>query len=485
MAFHSSAFFLFLLIAFPLLSHAEISEEVAQKIKRINAKGEYHGLVVSGEAELKVVLAQGWFRPDQDLPTVDISARRFRVGDVQGCRTILAMTGSGSINAAQTTQLLLTHFRVKGVIHYGRGATAKPNDLSIGDIAIPRQFAHTGVWYWEKFGGDEGSFTREIANLTFSKYNVGEKRVNNKLQSVYFQPETLYSVKGTPEVGTAKFWFRVDDKLFATAQEIEDTLLDRCVGKSLICLEQQPKIQRVEKGSSANFYVNNEAYRDFLKTQLNIASLDTESAAIAMVCEGERKAFLAMRSITNYAGGSSEGNDASVIQQLWYFHARAAIVALFKKPAVGDSYVESVGVQIAADSLSYEGSNSRPNDLSIGDIAIPRQFAHTAVWYWEPETAYSVKGKPEVGNAKLWFRVDDKLFATAQEIEDTNLDKCLGKSLICFEEQPKIKRVEKGGSADFYVNNEAYRDSFLHDNLNIASLDTESAAIKYYNNTNY
>ncbi|GLJ52828.1 hypothetical protein SUGI_1125460 [Cryptomeria japonica] len=209
MAFHSPAFFLFLLTAIPLLSHAEIAEEVAVKIKLINAKGKHYGLLVSSEAELKVVLDQGWFHPDEDLPSLDISGRRFYVGEVEGCRTILAMTGTGSVNAAQTTQLLLTHFSVRAVIHNGRAASAKPNDLSIGDIAVPSQFAHTGVWYCEKFGGDDGSFTREIAHLTFSEYNFGEK----------------------------------NDKLLATAKEIEGMDLAQSVGKSLMV-----KIKRVEKG---------------------------------------------------------------------------------------------------------------------------------------------------------------------------------------------------------------------------------------------
>ncbi|TJX33160.1 5'-methylthioadenosine/S-adenosylhomocysteine nucleosidase, partial [Soehngenia saccharolytica] len=167
MAFHSSAFFLVLLIAFPFLSHAEIPEELAEKINLVNSKGGYYTLVVAGQAELKAVVNQRAFRPDQDMPSLDISARRFYVGEVEGCRTILAMSGSGSVNAAQTTQLLLTHFQVKGVIHYGRAASANPESLRIGDVAVPQQFAHVGVWYWEKFGGSEGSYTRKIANLTF------------------------------------------------------------------------------------------------------------------------------------------------------------------------------------------------------------------------------------------------------------------------------------------------------------------------------
>lgn len=52
------------------------------------------------------------------------------------------------LNAGITTQLLLTLFKVKGVLHYGIAGNANPN-LEIGDVAIPKYWAHTGLWNWQ------------------------------------------------------------------------------------------------------------------------------------------------------------------------------------------------------------------------------------------------------------------------------------------------------------------------------------------------
>ncbi|PSE63954.1 phosphorylase family protein, partial [Acinetobacter baumannii] len=280
------AFLLLMMIAFAFPSHAEIPPQIAEKIRRINMRGPYVGLVVSYVEELRAVLHSGTFQPDRDrdLSELDVSGRRFRVGNIEGRRTIVVMSGRGMVNAAQTTQLLLSLLRMRAVIHYGRAGSANPNKLGIGDVAVPQQFAHTGFFYWEKFGGDERSFDRNIANLTFSEYNVGESKVANKLQSLYSQREVIY-VKGNPEKGIPKFLFNVDDNLYETAKNLENVELPRCVREksSSVCLQRQPMIKRVERGSSANIYVNNEAYRDFLHNQLQMTSIDTESAAIAMV----------------------------------------------------------------------------------------------------------------------------------------------------------------------------------------------------------
>ncbi|XP_057833266.2 bark storage protein A [Cryptomeria japonica] len=347
---NSSAFFLFFLlwITLPFLSVAEIPREIAEKIERVNRKGELYGLVVSSRAELEVVLDErsGTFRPDRELPTIDISARRFHVGEIGGHRSLVVMCGRGMVNAAQTTQLMVTLFRVKAVVEYGRGSSANPRKLNIGDVAIPRQFAHTGLIFWEKFGGDDERFDRDIANLTFSDYNVGKSRgqVANELQSIYPQREEVYSMRGKAEEGRRQFWLNVDNALYTTAQQLEKVELDKCtsVEKASVCLQEQPRIKRVERGSSSNFYVNNEAYRNFLRDQLNVVSIDTSSAAIAMVCESENKPFIAMRSITDCAGGCTDGNDITVMRNLWPHHARKAINQIFTNFAFIDSNIHSV-----------------------------------------------------------------------------------------------------------------------------------------------
>ncbi|WP_265735669.1 phosphorylase family protein, partial [Acinetobacter baumannii] len=250
------------------------------------------------------------------------------MGTIQGVLSIVVMSGSGMVNAAQTIQLLLNLFRVRGVVFYGRGAGADPNTLNIGDVSIPNQIAHTAVWFWEKFGGDERGFDRDIANLTFSEYNVGETKVANELQRVYLQREETYSVRRKPEKAKHKLWFNVDDTLYRIAKTLKPVDLGQCVlvkDASSVCLQEKPQIKTVEKGSGSNIYVNNQGYRDFLHSQLDITSIDIESAAIAMVCETENKAFIAMTTVTNHAGGSSPGNDVSVIRNLWPDHARVVI----------------------------------------------------------------------------------------------------------------------------------------------------------------
>ncbi|KAH9288037.1 hypothetical protein KI387_032154, partial [Taxus chinensis] len=258
--------------------------------------------------------------------------RRFHVGRMGKHRAIVVMCGRGMVNAAQTAQLLVSLFRVSAVLHYGKASSANPNKLNIGDVVIPRQVAHAGIFYWEKYGGDDESYDRNIANLKFSEYNVGGKEVANKLQSVYFQPEVIYTRLGKPEVGENRFWINVDDNLYATAQKIENIELNPCVGKSRsVCLEQKPKVKRVERGGSANMYVNNEAYRDFLRNRLEINSIDSESAAIAMACESENRPFVVMRSIVNQGGGSSGGNDVELVVKLLPEHARSAVGEMFKQ----------------------------------------------------------------------------------------------------------------------------------------------------------
>ena len=52
------------------------------------------------------------------------------------------------MNAGLTTQLLLTLFRVKGVVHFGIAGNANTK-LQIGDVTIPHYWAHTGLWNWQ------------------------------------------------------------------------------------------------------------------------------------------------------------------------------------------------------------------------------------------------------------------------------------------------------------------------------------------------
>uniref|UniRef100_A0A0C9RJJ3 TSA: Wollemia nobilis Ref_Wollemi_Transcript_14528_1396 transcribed RNA sequence n=1 Tax=Wollemia nobilis TaxID=56998 RepID=A0A0C9RJJ3_9CONI len=331
----SCVFLLLVCAALPSQTRAENSREVIDQIKRVNARGESIGVVVSGNDELDVMMEDRLFVPFRDRPSVALSNRRYHVGDIAGRRAIVVMSGSGMANAAEATQLLLTHFNVRTVVHYGRASNANPKEVNIGDVVIPKEFADCGVWHLETFGGDEGKYRRDIAKLTFADFNV--EKAANSLESAYFQPQELGN-------GEEKFFINVDNELYDLARKMEESVnLDKCEEGTDKCLERQPRVRRVESGCSGNIDVNNVAYRDFLRNNLEITSIDYESAAIASVCVNERRRFLAMLSSYDFAGGFPRGkNDLKVIQELWRAHLRESIGALFNLLPKADMNLRSV-----------------------------------------------------------------------------------------------------------------------------------------------
>ena len=74
---------------------------------------------------------------------------------------------------------------------------------------------------------------------------------------------------------------------------------------------------RVKKGISANVFVDNRAYREFLNSKFDATPVDMESAAVALVCLQLRKPFIAIRALSDLAGGGSAlSNEADVFASL-------------------------------------------------------------------------------------------------------------------------------------------------------------------------
>lgn len=72
-----------------------------------------------------------------------------------------------------------------------------------------------------------GDYTRKIGYLRFSDYNnvtdqngKHEGNVGNFLNSVWFQPEEIFPVNGTPEVRQHAFWVPVDKHYFTVAKKL-------------------------------------------------------------------------------------------------------------------------------------------------------------------------------------------------------------------------------------------------------------------------
>ncbi|XP_040375805.1 bark storage protein A [Oryza brachyantha] len=296
-----------------------ISRKTWSEIRQANRGGPFVGLVVPNAYEMDPVLGSPSFTPSATLPYLDVQGRRFRFGTIGGQNVVMVMTGLSMLNAGLTTQLLLSLFRVKGIVHWGIAGNADEG-LQIGDVTIPEHWAHLSLWNWQRYGdGPEnelpleaaGDYTRELGFLNFSDY-AAAGHSPNLLNSIWYQPEEIFPVSGIPEQRQHAFWVPVSKRYFALAEKLEGLELPACVNATTTCLPRAPRVTRVSRGCSANLFLDNAAYRQFLRAKFGCTPVEMESAAVALVAHQHGVPFLTIRSLSDLAGGgSSLGNEAS------------------------------------------------------------------------------------------------------------------------------------------------------------------------------
>ncbi|GFP94459.1 bark storage protein a [Phtheirospermum japonicum] len=332
--------FTFIVLAIiPYYANGVIPENTQILLNKANKNGPYLGLVIPNLFEMNPLLQHPSYKATN--LTIDVSGRRFRFGMIAGEKVILVMTGLAMLNAGITTQLLLSLFNVKGVIHYGIAGNANPA-LHVGDVTIPQYWSHIALWSWQRYGnGPEnelplegsGDYTREIGYIKFADYatNVSQCRENdNLLNNIWYQPEEIFPVDGAPEDRQHVFWVPADDYYFKLSQKLEGMELEKCLN-STTCLDREPIVIRVAAGASASIYVDNAAYRTFLYDKFRVTAVEMESAAVALICNQQRVPFITFRGLSDLAGGgSSESNEADAFTPLAATNSVAVVVGFIK-----------------------------------------------------------------------------------------------------------------------------------------------------------
>ncbi|KAK4835829.1 hypothetical protein QYF36_015056 [Acer negundo] len=276
-------------------------------IKELNRKGKYIGLITVTVTEQNAFFANGAFIPHSKHPFVDLAGRRFFVGKVNGTKAIFVKCGVGPVNAAATTQQLLDHFDLKGIIHFGIAGNVN-NSMSIGDVSIPKQLADTGKWDWLNPNAtwDPSIY---VAELDFVNYNEPYfNGSNNLLGHLGYETEQFFSESGDPNTPQLLLWAQVsEDWLQVAATNLEGIELEQCLNSSL-CLPEKPKLVVGLSGSTANMFVDNAAYRDFLFHNFNVTSADMESSAVVMTSLSNGLPVIVIRGLSDLAGRQSGKN---------------------------------------------------------------------------------------------------------------------------------------------------------------------------------
>ena len=214
---------------------------------------------------------------------------RYVTGRLEGREVVLFLSGISTVNAAMTTQAALDHFNVTSILFSGIAGGVDP-DLGIGDVVVADRWAH----YLE------GAFARETPQGYELPGWMGTPMAT-------FGMIHTRGVDVVPPGGTApesRFWFEADPHLLEVAAEAAQGLALESAGG-----DRPPRVMIGGNGVSGPVFMDNAGFRDHAFARFEARVLDMESASVAQVAYANGTPFLAIRSLSDLAGGGGGENE--------------------------------------------------------------------------------------------------------------------------------------------------------------------------------
>ncbi|KAI3826082.1 hypothetical protein L1987_00124 [Smallanthus sonchifolius] len=175
---------------------------------------------------------------------------------------------------------------------------------------------------------DNGDYTRDVGYLNIRNYST-DFESDNFLNNIWYQPEEIFPVDGTPEERQHVFWVPVEKHCFNLAKTLKSLTLEGCLNATT-CLSTPPKVTTVERGTSASIYLDNAAYRSFIYDKFNISPVEMESAAVALISYQQRVPFIVIRALSDLAGGGEHSNEVDTFITLAANNSVKAAVEFIK-----------------------------------------------------------------------------------------------------------------------------------------------------------
>ena len=250
-----------------------------------------------------------------DAATRTLNGVEFTAGSLEGRPVVLFPSGISVVNAAMTAQLALDHFAIERIVFSGIAGGVDPA-LHIGDVVIADRWGQ----YLEHLYArevDSGWQTTPFFEYPYANFGM-----------MFPRSVTVTSAgAGAPET---RFWFPVDDALLTAARVAASAVeLERCtVGDN--CLRHAPKVVVGGPGVSGSAFIDNAAFREYTFATFGARVLDMESAAVAHVAYANGVPFIAIRSLSDLAGGGDGENQMEVFLGLAAANAAAVVKALLR-----------------------------------------------------------------------------------------------------------------------------------------------------------
>lgn len=256
----------------------------------------------------------------EDTTSSSINGVEFLTGKLAGSDVLLFLSGISTVNAAMTVQLALDHFTVERIVFSGIAGGVDP-DLEIGDVTI--------VERWGQYL--ETVFARKVDDSwekpPFFEYPYAGF-------DMMFPRSVTVNRTGSTQSET-RFWFPVDETMIAYARRAAERVeLIRCTDEDR-CLPRTPKVVIGGSGISGSAFVDNAEFRNYAFRTFGARVLDMESAAVAHVAWANDVPFIAIRSLSDLAGGSEKANQIEIFFHLASKNAARVVMSLLRGMAGG------------------------------------------------------------------------------------------------------------------------------------------------------
>ena len=244
-----------------------------------------------------------------------VNGVEFVAGRLEGRDVVLFLSGISVVNAAMTAQLALDRFHIDRILFSGIAGGVDP-ELNIGDVVIADRWGQYLELLLARKTSD-GWSKPPFFEYPFANFGMMFPRSVTVLRDGLDTPET-------------RFWFPADEALLVLARDASAGIsLDRCTPENT-CLARTPRIVIGGAGVSGGAFVDNAAFRSYAFETFGARVLDMESAAVAHVAWSNRVPFIAIRSLSDLAGGSEQGNQLEVFFRLAAGNAATVVKALLR-----------------------------------------------------------------------------------------------------------------------------------------------------------
>ena len=244
-----------------------------------------------------------------------VNGVEFAFGRLEERDVVLFLSGISVVNAAMTAQLALDRFDIERIVFSGIAGGVDP-ELTIGDVVIADRWGQ----YLELLLAREvdGGWSKPpFFAYPFANFGMMFPRSVTVQRAGGAGPET-------------RFWFPVDEMLLAAARAAAaGVALARCTADDA-CLRAPPRVVVGGSGVSGSAFVDNAEFREYTFETFGARVLDMESAAVAHVAWANDVPFLAVRSLSDLAGGGPGENEIGVFFGLAADNAAAVVRALLR-----------------------------------------------------------------------------------------------------------------------------------------------------------